>query len=55
MKLQKQLSRKTKEKEYVKWVIVIPGETIEKLGWKDGQDLTETIKGKALLLEAKNP
>ncbi len=46
-KLQKQLSRKVGDKEYAKYVIVIPPEEIKKSGFKEGQDLIiETKEGK---------
>ena len=35
MRLQKQLSRKVGNKEYAKYVIVVPPKTIEALEWKD--------------------
>lgn len=50
MRLQKQLSRKAQEKEYAKWVIVIPPSTIKKLGWKEGQELGETMDRNHLIL-----
>lgn len=50
MKLQKQLSRKAQEKEYSKWVIVIPPSTVKKLGWKEGQELGEATDRNRLIL-----
>lgn len=44
MRLQKQLSRKYEGKEYAKYVIVVKPKLVEKLGWKDGQDLEAEIK-----------
>lgn len=55
MRLQKQLSKKVKDKEYVKWVIVIPSETIEKLGWKEGEILQGEVKKNALTLKPTPP
>lgn len=39
MKLQKQESRKLRGKKYDKWVITIPPIVIDKLGWKEGEEL----------------
>jgi bifunctional DNA-binding transcriptional regulator/antitoxin component of YhaV-PrlF toxin-antitoxin module len=51
MKLQKQLSRKVKNKEYVKWVIVLPSKLVKKLKWKEGQEIEVEIKKKKLILK----
>ena len=51
MKLQKQLSRKYGDKEYAKYVIVIKPNHIEKLGWKDGEELDAEVKGEKLIIE----
>lgn len=49
-KLQKQLSRKIGDKEYAKYVIVIPPEKIKKAGFKEGQELKiETREGKIII------
>jgi len=50
MHLQKQLSKKYGDKEYAKYVIVIKSQHIEKLGWKDGDKLNATVKGKELII-----
>jgi bifunctional DNA-binding transcriptional regulator/antitoxin component of YhaV-PrlF toxin-antitoxin module len=39
MKLQRQKAYEYKGKTKYKWVIVIPSEDIEKLGWKEGMEL----------------
>lgn len=39
MKLQRQVSRKTKKKKYEKWTIIIPKGIIKRLGWKEGDDI----------------
>ena len=50
MNLQKQLSKKIGDKEYAKYVIVVPPKLIEKLGWKAGQELeAEVIKDKLII------
>ena len=47
MKLQKQLSRKVGDKEYSKYVAVIPPEAVEKSGFKEGEELkADAEKGK---------
>ena len=51
MRLQKQLSRKYEGKEYAKYVIVVKPELIEKLGWKEGQELEAEVKGDKLIIE----
>ena len=53
MKLQKQLSRKSKDKEYAKYVVVIPPKDIEGMGWKEGESLEVVKKKKSLVLQAK--
>ncbi|MFA5855775.1 MAG: AbrB/MazE/SpoVT family DNA-binding domain-containing protein [Candidatus Pacearchaeota archaeon] len=53
MKLQKQLSRKVGNKEYAKYVAVIPPEAIDKLKWKSGEDLEFEIKDGKLVLKKK--
>ena len=50
MKLQRQINRKTEEKEYAKYVVVIPPDRIETLGWREGQELTDEIQGKKLII-----
>lgn len=50
MKLQKQLSRKSGNKEYSKWVLVIPPEVIKQAGLKEGQELEVKVKGKQLII-----
>ena len=50
MKLQRQLSRKTKDKVYDKWVIVIPPKKIKEAELKEGDELKiEAGKGKLIL------
>jgi len=53
MKLQKQVSRKVKDKEYGKYVVVIPPEEIEELGWAEGQELKPEVKGRRLIISPK--
>jgi bifunctional DNA-binding transcriptional regulator/antitoxin component of YhaV-PrlF toxin-antitoxin module len=44
MRLQKHKTRKTDSKEDSKYVVVIPPEHIEELGWKEGQELEPEVK-----------
>lgn len=53
MKLQKQLSRKVKDKEYLKWVITIPPSEIEKLNWKEGTELEILANDNRITLKPK--
>jgi antitoxin component of MazEF toxin-antitoxin module len=53
MRLQKHLNRKTENKEYAKYVVVIPPEHIDKLGWEEGQELEPEVKGKKLVISPK--
>ncbi len=49
--LQKQLSSKYRGKTYHKFVVVLPTELIEELGWKAGQALEAEVTGKFLNLK----
>ena len=52
MRLQKQLSRKIGDKEYAKWVLVIPPEIIEKAKLKEGQEFSIKLdKNNNIILE----
>lgn len=53
MKLQKQVAYKYKDKTRYKHVVVIPNETVEKLGWNVGEELENSINGKTLMLKPK--
>ena len=53
MRLRKQISRKIKDTEYAKFVIVIPPEDIKKIGWKEGEELTTEIMGDRLIIKKK--
>jgi antitoxin component of MazEF toxin-antitoxin module/uncharacterized protein YeaO (DUF488 family) len=53
MKLQKQSSRKKEDpnyEKYVKWVLVIPTDRIKQLGWKEGQEVKDEVKGNNLII-----
>ena len=52
MRLQKQLSRKTEDKVYDKWVIVIPPKKIKEAELKEGDELkVDAKKGKLIIKE----
>lgn len=53
MRLQKRKTRKTDSDEYSKYVVVIPSEHIEELGWEVGQELEPEVKGKKLVISPK--
>ncbi len=51
MRLQKQLSVKRGAKVYYKYLLVIPNELVEKLGWAESQELASEVKGRVLTLK----
>lgn len=51
MKLQKQISRRIGDKEYAKYTVVIPGELVKELQWKDGEDLEPKVQDGELLIK----
>jgi len=53
LKLQKQLSRKLGSTEYPKWVVVIPPEKIQELGWEEGIELDMALKDNKLVIKPK--
>ena len=53
MKLQKQLSREVKGKKYPKYVMTIPPDYIEKLGWEQGSELEVCIRDNKLIVQPK--
>ena len=54
MKLQRQKAREYKGKPIYKWVIVIPPEDIDKLGWKEGDELIGSpLKGNGYFITLK--
>lgn len=53
LKLQKQSSRKVGTVEYPKWVVVIPPDKVEELGWKEGIELEADPKENKLILRPK--
>lgn len=53
MKLQKQLSRRYGNKDYVKYVAVIPSKAIEEAKFKEGDELEVHVSGKKIILSQK--
>jgi antitoxin component of MazEF toxin-antitoxin module len=53
MRLQKHVNRKVEGKEYAKYVVVIPPERIEELGWEEGQQLEPQVQGRRLVIFPK--
>jgi len=51
MKLLSQISRKYKDKKYVKHWIVLPNEIVEALGWKVGDVLEPSAKRGELIVK----
>ena len=50
MHLQKQLNRVVDGKEYGKYLLVIPPETVQELDWKEGEELDHEVKDQTLLI-----
>ena len=51
MKLQKQIAYKYKDKTHYKYVLIIPQDTVNKLGWQEGQNLKTNIENSRLIIE----
>ena len=54
MRLQKQLSRKYGNKEYPKWVITIPPQQVEALGWNEGEFLRSEVNTQELIIQRED-
>lgn len=50
-RLQKQVSRKVKDKEYSKYVLIIPSKEIREAGFKEGEELKIKVKNKKIVIE----
>jgi bifunctional DNA-binding transcriptional regulator/antitoxin component of YhaV-PrlF toxin-antitoxin module len=50
MRLQKQVNRIVEDKEYAKYVVIVPPEDVEKLEWKEGEELEHEVKDQALVI-----
>jgi bifunctional DNA-binding transcriptional regulator/antitoxin component of YhaV-PrlF toxin-antitoxin module len=51
MRLQKIKAYSKDDRTQYKYQITIPSETVENLGWKEGSELKDTIKGKSLVID----
>ena len=51
MKLQKQKVRKSGDKEYFKWVLLVPPDRIKQLNWKEGMELKDEVRGDSLCIK----
>ena len=51
MKLQRQKAYKYKNKIHYKYALIIPESTVNKLGWKEGQELETEVKKDRLVVE----
>ncbi len=51
-RLQKQFAYRYKDKEHYKHQITIPKEVIQKLGWKEGTEIEQSVSGDRLILRA---
>lgn len=53
MKLQKRFNRKVGAKEYSKWIVTLPPEEIDGLGWIEGMELEALSSEGKLVLKPK--
>ena len=51
MRLIKQKGRDYGDKEYFKFLVVVPNKLIKFLGWKGGEDLGAEVKGDKLIIK----
>ena len=51
MKLQRQISRRVENREYSKYVVVVPPDEVVRLGWKEGQELEHEVKEQTLIVK----
>ena len=54
MRLQKQLSRRTKGKVYPKYVAVIPPKIVQEAKLKEGDELRVEVKNRKIIIEKIN-
>lgn len=54
MQLQKHISKKIKDVEYSKWVIVIPSDQVKELGWQKGTHLESSISNDKIIIKKKS-
>lgn len=51
MRLKRTLNRRVGDKEYDKWLVAnVPPDTIEELGWEEGQELEGTVDADRLAI-----
>ncbi|HXG07073.1 MAG TPA: AbrB/MazE/SpoVT family DNA-binding domain-containing protein [Nitrososphaera sp.] len=55
MRLQKIKAYSKDDREQYKYQITIPKETVETLGWKEGSELKDSVKGKSLVIDFVSP
>jgi hypothetical protein len=53
VKLQKRFNRRVGDKEYSKWVVVLPSDDVNRLGWKEGVELEANTKNGTLELKSR--
>jgi bifunctional DNA-binding transcriptional regulator/antitoxin component of YhaV-PrlF toxin-antitoxin module len=51
VKLQKRFAYKYKDKEHYKHVVTIPEDTVERLGWKEGEELEQSVEKDTLVIK----
>ena len=51
MKLQKVVAYKYGDKTQYKYIITIPEERVQELGWKEGSELKDSARGKSLVID----
>lgn len=51
VKLQKRFAYRYKDRAHYKYVVTVPSETVEELGWKEGNDLNLSVHGSSLVLQ----
>jgi hypothetical protein len=51
VRLKRTLNRRVGDKEYYKWLVAdVPPDTIEELGWEEGQELEGTVDAGRLVI-----
>lgn len=53
VKLQKRFAYKYKDKDHYKNVITVSEDVVDKLGWKEGIELEEIVRGDNLIIKAR--
>jgi hypothetical protein len=53
MKLQKQKTREVKGKEYHRFTVIIPPDTVDELKWQVGEELEGRVVGEKLVIKPK--